>query len=255
MSMSGQTTSEALFEQWCHTQGVDFRRIKVARAKGQKRPDYAVQVSGFWCIVEIKQIDPTVEDNSRLATLRQGNVEGYWVDPGVRLARPIRKASGQLREFSHRGFPTVLCLFDATASFHNAPFQVVQAMIGKETLHFEVSSDPKHDPRFLGTRHGKDATMTKDDNRSISAVAVLLRPTEDSLFIDLYHNPFARVRIPDEVANPLVRKQIMPTLSSPPSPGPSGLEFLIGPDWREWAENPDEKFDQVVREALGEPEP
>jgi hypothetical protein len=252
--MSGQTISEALFEQWCHAQGVDVRRIKVARAKGQKRPDYAIRVNDSWCIIEIKQIDPDKEDNDRLATLRQGKVEGYWIDPGARLTRPVRKASSQLRKFSHRGFPTVLCLFDATASFHDAPIQVVQAMIGKEALHFEVSPDPKHDPRFLGTRHGKDATMTKTDNRSISAVAVLLRPTEGSLFIDLYHNPFARVQIPSKIADPLVRKQIVPTVSSPPTSGPSGLEFLIGPDWREWTENPDEKVAQIVREVLGEAE-
>jgi hypothetical protein len=252
--MTGKTTSEALFERWCHNQNLEVRRINVARVEKQKRPDYAIRVNDGWCIVEIKQIDPTKEDKKRLDTVLKGKIEGYWIDPGARLTRPMRKASSQLRKYSYRGFPTVVCLFDATASFHDASFQVVQAMIGKETLHFEVSPDPKHDPQFLGLRHGRDATLTKTDNRSISAVGVLHQPTEDNLFVDLYHNPFARVPITREVATPLVRKQIVPGANPPPTSKSVGLEFLIGPGRKEWVADPWKDFDRIVKEALGESE-
>jgi hypothetical protein len=36
-----QTTSETAFEAWCSHPGLDFVRMREARATGQKRPDYA----------------------------------------------------------------------------------------------------------------------------------------------------------------------------------------------------------------------
>jgi hypothetical protein len=78
-----------------------------------------------------------------------------WIDPGVRLRQSIKDSAAQLRKFSYRGFPTVVCFFDTTAEFHLERVHVAQAMFGRETLHFEVSGDPAHDPRHLGMWHGK----------------------------------------------------------------------------------------------------
>jgi hypothetical protein len=82
------------------------------------------------------------------------------------------------------GFPTVVCVFDKTIGFHLERVHVLQAMVGRETLHFEVSNDPAHEPRLLGTRYGKKAALTRQDNTSISAVAVMRQPSGSALVID-----------------------------------------------------------------------
>jgi hypothetical protein len=155
---------------------VPIDRIKEARVQGYKRPDYVIKVDGQPCVVEIKQIDPTPADNALLQELARGEVKGRWIDPGARLTCPMRGASDQLRKFSMRGFPTVVCLFDNTAGFYTENIHVIQAMAGKETLRFEVSGDQEHQPRFLGVSFGKKATLTKAHNTSVGAVAVLRQP-------------------------------------------------------------------------------
>jgi hypothetical protein len=175
--MSNLTTSEIMFERWCREHGIPFRRIKVARAQGHKRPDYAIKVNGGWCVVEVKEIDPTAEDDRLYQQIASNRVEGRWVDAGARLRKPIRDASDQLRKFSVRGFPTAVCLVDNTVGFYVEPFQVIQAMCGKATVRIAVSDDPEYEARFLGMHHGKKATMTGQHNTSISAVAVLRQPS------------------------------------------------------------------------------
>lgn len=89
--MSKPTTSEINFERWCCEQQIEFRHIKVARTQGHKRPDYAIKVDGRWGIVEIKQIDPTSDDNVLSQQLASNKVEGRWVDPGARLRSSMRR--------------------------------------------------------------------------------------------------------------------------------------------------------------------
>jgi len=158
-------------------------------------------------------------------------VKGRWIDSGTRLTRPMRCASDQLRKFSMRGFPTVVCFFDNTAGFYAENIHVIQAMAGKETLLFEVSSDPEHQPRFLGVSLGKKATLTKIHNNSISAVAVLRQPLGSNLIIDLYHNRYARVPILRDRAAPFVRTQIEAGSESPATERPCIFDIKNDPDW------------------------
>jgi hypothetical protein len=229
--MSVPTISEVYFERWCREHQIEFRRIREARVQGHKRPDYAIKIRGQWCIVEIKQIDSTPNDDVLLRELLCGEVKGRWFEPGARLTRPMRSASDQLRKFSMRGFPTVVCFFDNTAGFYGENIHVIYAMAGKETLRFEVSSDPEHQPRFLGVSFGKKAALTKVHNTSVSAIAVLRQTLESNLIIDLYHNRYARVPISRDRAAPLVRTQIEMGTESPASESPSIFDFRNDPDW------------------------
>jgi hypothetical protein len=127
------------------------------------------------CFVEIKELAETPDDVAMRHDLQSGKPSFRWNDPGARLRQSIKNSAAQLRKFSHRGFPTVVCFFDTTVGFYLERVHLAQAMFCQETLHFEVSGDPAHDPRFLGMRHGKKATLTSRNNTSISAVAVLRR--------------------------------------------------------------------------------
>ena len=86
------TTSELQFEHWCRLNGVDFRRIREARVQGHKRPDYAISILHRRCIVEVKQIDPTLIDTARYNDARSGISRFSWVDPGARLRQAIKDA-------------------------------------------------------------------------------------------------------------------------------------------------------------------
>ncbi len=225
------TASENYFECWCRERQIVFRRIKEARVQGHKRPDYAIKIDGQVCIVEIKQIDQKPADDTLLQEIARSEVKPRWINPGARLIRPMRDASDQLRKFSMWGFPTVACFFDNTAGFYVESIHVIHAMAGKETLRFEVSDDPEHQPRYLGTSFGKNATLTKLHNTSISAVAVLRQPLGSNLIIDLYHNRYARVPISRDRAAPFVRTQIEAGTEFPATEGPSIFDIKNDPDW------------------------
>jgi hypothetical protein len=178
--MPTRTTSETHFEQWCRLRRIECKPIKKARVDGHKRPDFAIKVGEHWCIVEIKQTDPNPQDKNQLERA-QGKEEGsgWWKpSPGSRLIRGIQKAESQLRKFSMRGIPTVVCFFDNTIGFYDEPNQVKQAMERVKT-------------------------------NIISAIAVLRKPATDWV-IDLFHYPGAAVAILPECAAELVRKNIMP---------------------------------------------
>jgi hypothetical protein len=200
--ISPRTQSELAFEAWCLAQGVTYGRIREARTLGHKRPDYALRLRPHWCFVEIKELDETTDDAALNRDVQSGAGVFRWINPGGRLRQSIKDAADQLRKFSQRGFPTVVCFFDKTSGFHLERVQVRQAMFGRETLHFEVSGDPAHEPRFVGMRYGKKATLTRRSNTSISAIGVLRQPPGSALTVDLYHNPHARVPIPHRLAAP-----------------------------------------------------
>jgi hypothetical protein len=155
--MPNQTTAEVYFEQWCDQQGIEFRPISEARGR---RPDYAIRMVGGWCVVEVKEIDPSPADDALVRELLRGQSSARWVEPGVRLTGPIRKASRQLKKFSQRRFPTVVCFHDTTIGFHTEGFHVERAMLGDELLLFNASGRKEIDESFLGTKPGGGATMT-----------------------------------------------------------------------------------------------
>jgi hypothetical protein len=76
--------------------------------------------------------------------------------------------------------------------------------------------------------------LTRQDNTSISAVAVMRQPSGSALVIDLYHNPHARVPIPPTLAAPLVRKQYAKGLDDPDRQEPNVLDLMQTAEGKEW---------------------
>jgi len=162
-----RTRSEELVEEFCARHSIAWRPIK--RAPNGQRPDYAIKIEGMWCILEVKQIEPTDTDNDLVGNLR-------WIDAGKRLKGPFRSAKHQLRKFSSWGLPTVICLYDMTVSFHDESFHIRKA-------------------------------FRPNENADVSAIAVLRQPMASEVIIDLYHNSFANVPIDPCLAAPFVRRQ------------------------------------------------
>ena len=177
--MRKPTISERSFEDWCYQNEIKCQPIKRARVDGFRRPDFAIKVGGHWCVVEVKEINPNPEDKHQLAIAleKKQEVIGFWkVSPGTRLIRGLRDAETQLRKFSMRGLPTVICFLDNTLGFYDEPREVKQAMRRVET---DV----------------------------ISAVGILRKPIADWV-VELFRYPGARVRITADCAGQLVRQNI-----------------------------------------------
>jgi DNA-binding sugar fermentation-stimulating protein len=65
------TLSERLIEEWFDRHRIEWRRIKVARAPGNRRPDYAIRVSGNRCIVEVKELTLNDDDKRIIENVRR----------------------------------------------------------------------------------------------------------------------------------------------------------------------------------------
>ena len=63
------TKSEQLFEEFCDRNNVRWRRIETAEDEGEERPDYELVLSGERVIAEVKQFDPTVEEQRLIEEL------------------------------------------------------------------------------------------------------------------------------------------------------------------------------------------
>jgi hypothetical protein len=248
--MSVTTISERLFEQWCREQRIEQRRVRTACVEGHQRPDYAMRMPRGWCIVEVKQIEANREDRERVVPLRNGTLQPFWANPGARLRKPIVKASSQLQRFSLCGFPTVVLLFDTTGNFHTEMFQVIQAILGEQSLRIEVSADFQHEPQFLGVFSGKKATLTAQHNTSVSAVAVLRQPSGSPLAIDLCRNRFARIPILPEEAAPFVQHQIEVGTEPPHHEGPSIFDLKNDLTWQDWLAEPEGMCEREIKNCL-----
>lgn len=245
------TISETAFEAWCSRRGLEVVRIRESQTNGQKRPDYALRLDPRWCIVEIKELDVMPDDVSLLQKAQAGTAFG-WIDPGARLRRPLRAASDQLRKLSRLGFPTVVCFFDTTASFHLERPHVLQAMFGRETIRVAVPDSAHPDPVYLGMKYGAGATLTRKGNTSVSAVAAMRQPAGSDLVIDLYHNPHARVPIPPAAAAPFVRKQYGEGLPDPDRAEPTVLDSVQTDEWQEWLADREGKCEREIEACLRE---
>jgi hypothetical protein len=251
--MSNKTLSEQLIEEFCARHRIEWRRIKVAQTPGNRRPDYAIRVGGGWCILEVKELIPTDEDNDLLEELRRGITKGRWVAPGKRLRGPIRSGEHQLQKFAARKLPTVICLLDTTVSFHVEDFHVRAAMYGDETLYFAVSPS-SGTGQFLGSGPGKNAMLRWDERTTVSAVAVLRQPSGSELVVDLYHNRYAIVPIEPSVTAPFVRRQIGIGIDAPERDAPTWFDLRDNPDYEDFWRDPESAMERVVREILEDKE-
>jgi hypothetical protein len=218
--MSNSTLSEQLVEDWLDRHQIEWRRIRLAITPGNRRPDYAIRVGGKWCVVEVKELTPNDEDKQLIENAGAGIVEGRWVAPGKRLRPSIRSGEGQLRKFSTRGFATIICLFDTTASFHDADFHVHAALYGDETLRFIIPAG-SDTAEFIGSGPGRNAMLRRDERNTVSAVAIMRRPAGSDTQIDLYHNPFAAVPIDPALTAPFVKRQTSSPTDKPAPKGPA----------------------------------
>jgi hypothetical protein len=180
--VSRKTASEALFEQFCTDQRVDWKRIPTG---AEKTPDYELRVGGHSVLVEIEQIES-------LVGFEPDGVSSRTVGSHVR--HKINAARGQVKVGAERELPTVLLIhntIDPMQMFGTESHDFISAMYGELTVRLIEG-------KATGSFHGRNAKMRRDENVSFSAVGHLKR-TDRGAEVTLFENVYARYPLPFEV--------------------------------------------------------
>lgn len=183
MSQIG-TFSEIAFEEYCHTRDVIYSRISESNSR---QADYFLDVDNVRHVVEVKEIVDLEE-------LNHFECKGWFAStfvPGDKLRLKINDSKKQLQNSSKGVYPAVLVVCDLTLSSHLSTHCVTAAMFGQIQMTFEYNtSDSKILQSFLN--NGKNKSLTKSSNTTISCVCVLRKNKEQMWEIDAYENPYAK---------------------------------------------------------------
>ncbi|GEM_PF-1197635 len=202
------TISERLFETFCQAHLIPFTRIDVPGKAEGKRPDYEISTKVGQIIVEVKEIDQNAEDIESMRLLHErGYGKVMTSNPGDRIRLKIASASPQIKARSKGKIPSILCIFaQASLAAHLEPHCVRSAMFGQQEMVVAVPIDLAESPYLVGSKLGGKRKMTKDCNRSISAIATMYYRYDGTLLIALFHNHFAVNRIPSKAFPPDVEQ-------------------------------------------------
>jgi hypothetical protein len=88
--MSDLTESEALFEEYCESNGIPCYRIK---EDDSRTPDYEIFDDDKKIIVEVKQIEPNSDDETALQELKEDGFGSVSYVPGHRVRKKIKALS------------------------------------------------------------------------------------------------------------------------------------------------------------------
>lgn len=198
------TRSESLFERYCQANEIPCDRIHESTIR---TPDYVVQLHGCDVVCEIKQLNMGKREKAAWTEALKDGAGGYFVQN--RLRRKLKNVSGQLKDASGRGVPTIVVVFDST------PFRaalehetVVQALYGTIGYPIQLSGDSElaaGDP-FLGGNRG----LTAAQNTAVSAVAVL-EEMDGGSRLRVYHNLHAAIPLDPQLFRGLpVEQKVLP---------------------------------------------
>lgn len=202
--MSEPTVSEEIFEKLCSSQGISFMRI--AEEDEIKTADYKVYLGLDELIVEVKQLDPNIQDKELT------ELWGKKDSSGARA--PVKRVRGLLDDGYHQiknsaggKQPTMMVIYNNSGEWNEIDaFTISTAMFG--TLGIKRSLT--RSGTLVTTRVGYmgNRKVTESTFRALSAVAVLGMES-GSPFLEVYHNPFATNLIKPENLSELASSQFV----------------------------------------------
>jgi hypothetical protein len=188
------TKSEALFEEFLHSNGARFSRIEEVKEKDAKRPDYIVEIGDVRIMFEVKQLGDD-EDAER------AQLTGGWSStPGAQLRQRITRSKKQIQFGADQGIPAVLLVYNNTDPIFQLrgtdEFDFRTAMYGELTMLIDTRAQEKSE--FF---HGRKKEMQESKNTSFSAVGHLCS-LGGTTTVTLWENTYAKVKIPFEQLAP-----------------------------------------------------
>ena len=183
--------SQNLFEIFCKMNGIKCLPIPTGP---RRTPDYSVLLQGIEVICEVKQINANRGDEKEVDDVaNRGNSVRFIPN---RIKNVLKKVSGQLKESSINGHPTLVVVYDNTPFKHHGSYsEVVQAMFGALTTDVYVSKGPDRSDAISIPYYGGERRVGPRHNTSLSAIAILRHIGSDggALLLEAYTNPYAAV--------------------------------------------------------------
>ena len=190
----GLTASEQIFEAFCGTKRIRYKRVATSR---KRTPDYDIFLPRRKVVVEVKEIIPNADETAATAATLRGEFSVVSITPGERIRKKISDAASQIKARAGRRYPGLLVLYeDGLLPRHLDPYQVRVAMKGFETIVFAVPANPRAAPYPIARRYGPRRKLTPTDNKSVSAIGVLSSATRGPVELAIFHNEHAAVPLP-----------------------------------------------------------
>lgn len=202
--MSVRTISEQLFERLCAEKGVDFVRIPECVTK---TADYRLRLGKVTLITEVKQLDPSQDDQHIAETWGTEQCPGT-VAPSNRFQRLLNDGYPQIKRSAEGQWPAMIVVYNNSGEWNRIDsFTVSKAMFG--SFGFVLALKPNS--AFAMTGHGYmgGRKITKDSCRALSVIGVLKHSQAETLVLDCYHNPFATFPVDTDVLSCVAEAQFV----------------------------------------------
>lgn len=110
-----KTESERLFEHYCKSKGIIYRRIPETKTR---TPDYELEVGNERIVAEVKEIMSSKgEQGYELLRSRRGYGNALDYTPGDRVRKKTKNSSGQIKACTQGKNPSILVVFVCLAIF------------------------------------------------------------------------------------------------------------------------------------------
>lgn len=190
MEVKGLTKSESLFEDFCNSMSVIFKKIPVGL---QKAPDYFIYSNDLVCIAEIKQIEHNKEELAIINTdpAIVGEYEAtYGTVAGERIREKLKAGMRQIKgEFSN--YPAIIIIYNNTLwPEYTSGDYILNALYGIEAILVSSEAAPEGGAKILNRWFAHNRMATPNHNTSLSAVGIL-EIQNMKISLTVYHNYFA----------------------------------------------------------------
>ena len=192
-----RTKSEHLFEEFCKQSSIHCERIPET---DHRTPDYCVNVSSVDVICEVKEVELSKEEIEAEAALKRGEFKSISSTVGAKVRQQIDSGYPQIKAYAKGSCPGVLVLWKPhLIPRHLDTHHVRAAMYGFDTIVLSVPNNTPVPPKVLDRKSGPKKRVTKTQNRSLSAIAVLRKTSDgDAVECRIYHNQHAATPLPPE---------------------------------------------------------
>jgi|SRR5882724_2490203 len=184
------TKSERLFRRLCTLRGVDCQRIPTTLSK---TADYLVSLPNLSLIAEVKQLESNDRDR-RLRVLWGTRNSPPVISPWRRIQSLLDKGYPQIKSSSQSERPAVIVVYNNSGPWNWIDtFTVSSAMFGQYGV--VVGLNDSRELQEVRRGYLGDSRTTTTSFRALSAVCVLSDKRDLPLRLDVYHNPYATIRI------------------------------------------------------------
>lgn len=196
-----KTESEIIFESFCSSKGISFRKIPETNTK---TPDYCLQIEDYKIIVELTQFDINEKEKDLAKSLLTAKTIVYRPEDEKRIRQKVKDKSEQLKRY--KDFPIILIFFDNRSIFSTIDRGSIKyALYGEDEYNYAYREDTD-EVIFMGDSFGKGKTFREKNKDYISAIG-LIKLIDSKASLTLFHNYFAKRSLEEGICKKIADRQ------------------------------------------------